>query len=365
MSAPVLIAAGGTGGHVVPALAVAAVLLARGIPVDWAGTVRGLESRLVPAAGIRLHPIDVRGLRGQGLLGTVTGPLRLVRACVQCVALLRRLKPRAILGMGGFVSGPVALAALALRVPLVLHEQNAVPGMTNRRLAARARHVFCAFPGAFADRAGARVVGNPVSADMTTAPLPSADPQATLSLLVIGGSRGAQRLNELMPAALAHRQRQGTAPTLRVRHQAGAGRGAATRALYSDAQTGDAVSVDDFIDDMSAAYRQADLVVCRSGAMTVTELAARGRAALLVPYPHAVDDHQSANARWLVDAGAARLLPEHSLTAASLADEIDRLVDDRDALVRMSSAAAASFVPGAAQAVAEALIACGTDGASA
>jgi len=362
VSRPVLIAAGGTGGHIVPALAVAQSLGERGVPVVWAGTEQGLESRLVPAAGIELRRIQVSALRGQGRLGTALGPLRLARSLAQCIALVRELRPRAVLGMGGFVSGPVALAALALRVPVVLHEQNALPGMTNRRLARFATRVFAAFPGAFGPGVRAEVVGNPVSASMTVAPAPSAQGGSMLRLLVVGGSRGAERLNELLPEALALR---GGAAGVSVRHQAGQGRGAATRQRYAASQakpraaaaSPDAVDVQDFIDDMPAAYRDADLVICRSGAMTVTELAARGRASLLVPYPHAVDDHQRANARWLAEAGAAQLLPQSELSAAVLAEWIDKLEADRGLLVTMSAAAAERFRPGAAERVAEGLLA--------
>jgi len=362
MSGPVLIAAGGTGGHVIPALAVARLLRERAVPVIWAGTERGLESRLVPDAGIELERIRVHALRGQGGLDILLAPLRLVRSIGQCIALVRRLRPRAVLGMGGFVSGPVALAALALRVPLVLHEQNALAGLTNRRLARFATRVFAAFPDAFADGTRVEVVGNPVSAGMTVAPLPALDTAAPLRLLVVGGSRGAERLNTVLPEALS--LRGGTRPVTVV-HQAGRGRAEATRARYAAAgaqrrtaaERLDEVSVRAFLDDMPGAYRDADLVVCRSGAMTVTELAARGRAAVLVPYPYAVDDHQSANARWLTGAGAAILMPETRLSATALAGCLDRLEADRAELVAMSRAAAGRFVPGAAERVAEALLA--------
>jgi len=219
--------------------------------------------------------------------------------------------------------------------------------------------VFAAFPDAFAGGARIEVVGNPVSAAMTVAPLPGLDTAVPLRLLVVGGSRGAERLNTVLPEALS--RRSGTRP-VSVLHQAGQGRAQATRARYaaadrSVAERADSVQVQDFIDDMPGAYRDADLVVCRSGAMTVTELAARGRAAVLVPYPHAVDDHQSANARWLAGAGAAILMPEDRLGATALAGCLDRLEANRAELVTMSRAAAGRFVPGAAERVAEALLA--------
>ena len=367
---PVLIAAGGTGGHVVPALAVAEVLVARGVPVAWAGTAAGLESRLVPAAGIELRTIDVAGLRGKGALARLAGPARLLRAVGQARALVAELRPRAVLGMGGFASGPVGIAARLAGVPLVLHEQNAVAGLTNRVLARVATRVFVAFPGALGPRAIA--VGNPVRDDLAAlAQLAGADEgvppsdacsDAPLSVLVVGGSRGAEALNLALPGACAALARAGT--RLVVRHQAGAGRGEAVRARYAaalggeggDAGRGVAVEATDFIDDMRAAYAGSDLVVCRSGAMTVTELAAVGRGAILVPYPHAVDDHQSVNARWLADAGAAVLLPQPLADAAGLAAEIARLDADRPALRAMAAAARARFVPGAAERVADALL---------
>ncbi len=357
---PVLIAAGGTGGHVVPALAVAEVLAARGVPVVWAGTAAGLEARMVPAAGIELRTLDVAGLRGKGALTRLAGPLRVARAVLQARGLLTELRPRAVLGMGGFVSGPVGLAARLTGVPLVVHEQNAVAGLTNRTLARLAARTFTAFPDTFPASVGARTVGNPVRRDVAELAAVSRTECAQagpLRVLVVGGSRGAQALNEAMPGACAALAATGIG--IVVRHQAGAGRGDATRALYADALAAGAsvrAETSDFIDDMRAAYEACDLVVCRSGAMTVTELAAAGRPAILVPYPHAVDDHQSANARWLEGVGAAVLLPQGAADAARLAAEIGRLAADRGALASMATAARARFVPGAAEHVADALL---------
>jgi UDP-N-acetylglucosamine--N-acetylmuramyl-(pentapeptide) pyrophosphoryl-undecaprenol N-acetylglucosamine transferase len=370
---PVLIAAGGTGGHVVPALAVAEALRERRVPVLWAGTERGLESRLVPRAGIKLHLINVRGLRGQNLLDTLMGPLRLARAVVQSVALLRRERVSAVLGMGGFVSGPVALAALMLRIPLVLHEQNAIAGMTNSWLARFASRVFSAFPDVFPAARSAETVGNPVPAGIVADKLrineshgQASHAQAstdTLHVLVIGGSRGAECLNRVLPdamSAMAHLQDLKTLrnPVVAVCHQAGAGRGDATRQRYAESLQGHStisVTVEDFVDDMAVAYKEADLVISRAGAMTVTELAASGTPALLVPYPYAVDDHQTANANWLVSVGAAVLLPEAQLDGQVLAREIEQLLSDPGQLDVMASAARQRFVPGAAARVADAL----------
>lgn len=347
---PVLIAAGGTGGHVIPALAVAEALRSRRVPVLWAGTAQGLESRLVPQSGIAMTLIDIRGLRGQNLFDTLLGPLRIVHAVFQSLRLLRRERVCAVLGMGGFVSGPVAIAALLLRVPLVLHEQNAVAGMTNSWLARSAARVFSAFPGVFPGARRAEVVGNPVpQAIVVDEPARCESQMGPLRVLVIGGSRGAEFLNQIVPQAVAHCQ----PGTVSVRHQAGAGRADATRARY-DAKSD--VEVTDFVDDMASAYRTADLVISRAGAMTVTELAASATPAVLVPFPHAVDDHQTANARWLVDAGAAILLPQAELVAERLAGVINELASDRDALTTMASAARQRFVPGAAERVANALV---------
>lgn len=373
---PVLIAAGGTGGHVVPALAVAEALRERKVPVLWAGTERGLESRLVPRAGIKLCLIDIRGLRGQNLLDTLFGPVRLLRAIVQSVRLLKREQVSAVLGMGGFVSGPVALAALMLRIPVVLHEQNAVAGMTNTWLARCATRVFSAFPDVFPVARQAETVGNPVpapivhvlaraSAHLSThgSAESSADETGQLRVLVIGGSRGAECLNRLVPEAIAHRRTLHNAPAITITHQAGAARGEATRQRYAaaagivaDNHHHDAIHVEDFVDDMASAYHSADLVISRAGAMTVTELAASGTPALLVPYPYAVDDHQTANANWLVSVGAAVLLPEDQLDGETLAKEIARLESDRALLRTMAEAACERFVPGAAVRVADALI---------
>ncbi len=360
---PVLIAAGGTGGHVVPALAVANTLRERQVPVLWAGTRQGLESRMVPTAGIPMRLIDIRGLRGQSVLDTLLGPLRLLRAIVQSIVLLRSERVSAVLGMGGFVSGPVALAALMLRIPLVLHEQNAVAGMTNAWLARFATRVFSAFPDVFPASRSAETVGNPVPAGIvagTTRIRQKGDP---LRVLVIGGSRGAECLNRLLPEAMkALRVDDSLASdkvgSIEVFHQAGAGRGGATRERYLKALAAThkvSVCVEDFVDDMATAYSKADLVISRAGAMTVTELAASGTPALLVPFPYAVDDHQTANANWLVSVGAAVLLPEDQLDARSLAFEVEQLLRDPDRLDAMARAAHERFVPGAAARVADAL----------
>lgn len=358
MTRPVLVAAGGTGGHVIPALAVAEVLRQRGVPVIWLGTREGLEARLVPAAGIDIRWISVAGLRGKNLLQTLTGPLKLVRSCLQSLRLVHTLKPRAVLGMGGFVSGPVGIAALLTRTPLVLHEQNAVAGMTNRWLSGRAQHVFAAWPGAFEDSQTLQVVGNPVRADIARlADIPhqvELDKQRALRILVVGGSRGARALNETVPAAIAR-----LSMPVHVVHQSGTAEGDQVRERYQSVvanNTSARCDVAEFIDDMAAAYRDADVVICRSGAMTVTELGALGVPSILVPFPYAVDDHQTRNAEHLANHGAAVLMPQSSLNAEVLAAELTQLATDRSRLQTMSDAARRCFVPKAAEVVAEALL---------
>lgn len=354
MMQPVVIAAGGTGGHVIPALAVVDELRNRDIPVVWLGTSSGLEARLVPAAGIDIRWISVAGLRGKNLIQTLVGPFKLMRSCLQSLKLVYTLNPRAVLGMGGFVSGPVGIAALVLRKPLVLHEQNAVAGMTNKWLSGLACRVFAAFPGAFGEKAGAQVVGNPVSSKIATLAQHVSDDSHTdvapLRVLIVGGSRGARALNEIVPLAIAELNE-----VVHVRHQAGMQDGEKVRERYVSAAKA-VVEVSDFIDDMAEAYQQADLVICRSGAMTVTELSAMGMPSVLVPFPFAVDDHQTKNAEYLSDVGAAVLLPQEQMTPTSLSGIIKSLLVDRSALKRMSHSARSCFKPSAAAVVADALI---------
>ncbi|MFP4137796.1 MAG: undecaprenyldiphospho-muramoylpentapeptide beta-N-acetylglucosaminyltransferase [Halomonas sp.] len=333
----VLIMAGGTGGHVIPALSLARALQARGIEVAWLGSPRGIENRLVPEAGFPLHRIAVAGLRGNGAAGWLLAPFNLTRAVWQAWRVIRRFDPRLVVGLGGFASGPGGLAAWLSRRPLVIHEQNAVAGLTNRALSRLARRVFAAFPQAFPGRA--EVVGNPVReaiAALGEAPRAAGEMAGRpLRLLVVGGSLGARALNEGLPEALA-RLPEGKRPE--VRHQAGRGKEAATHEAY--AEQGVAAEVTPFIDDMAEAYAWADLVVCRAGALTVAELAAAAKPALFVPFPHAVDDHQTANARALVEEGAAGLLPHSELSASTLAERLAALLDP-DTLATMASRARA------------------------
>lgn len=348
----VLIMAGGTGGHVFPALAVADVLRERACRVVWLGTHRGIESRLVPAAGIDIEWIRVAGLRGKGLWTWLLAPVRLLRAIRDALSVVRRVRPDVVLGLGGFVAGPGGVAARLLGLPLVIHEQNAIAGLTNRLLARVANTVAEAFPGAFDANFGAIAVGNPVRREIEALGVrsKSARPSSRRHLLVFGGSQGAAVLNRLLPQALALMD-----PMYRpvVMHQCGRDRQATVNEAYRAARV-DATVVE-FIDDMAGAYRDADIVVSRSGALTVAELAAAGLPAVLVPFPSAVDDHQTANARFLSNRGAAILLSESDLTPERLAGELVRLCDaSSDGVLKvMSQAAQRAASPGAATRLAD------------
>ncbi|MGB7932780.1 MAG: undecaprenyldiphospho-muramoylpentapeptide beta-N-acetylglucosaminyltransferase [Gammaproteobacteria bacterium] len=349
-SRPVLIMAGGTGGHVFPALAVAAELTGLGVPVAWLGTDQGLEARVVPAAGYSLTPIRVSGLRGKGLLRVFFAPFMLSIALLQALRVFLRLRPLAVLGMGGFAAGPGGLIAWLLRRPLLIHEQNSVPGLTNRLLAPFARVVLEGFPGSMPASRHAEAVGNPVRAGIAELAAPEtrfAGRSGTLRLLVIGGSLGAQALNRVVPQAIA---RLPAAMRPQVHHQTGQAEVAGVQQRYRE--LGCDARVETFIEDMAEAYAWADLVVCRSGALTVAELAAAGVASILVPYPHATDDHQTGNARYLADAGAALLMPQSSLSDEWLSGMLSRFTGHREALLAMAHRARELARPDAARRVA-------------
>lgn len=358
MSKPcVMIMAGGTGGHVFPALSLAGLLRSRNIEVVWLGTRAGIESRLVPAAGIDVEWIDIGGLRGKGLSTLFTAPIRLARALWQALAAVRRHQPRVVVGLGGYVTGPGGLAAWLARRPLVIHEQNAVAGFTNRVLARFATQVLEAFSGSFDAGVRATTVGNPVRTEFFELPAPAeryGARQGPLRVLVVGGSQGAQRLNVVVPEAVAALAGKAA---IRIRHQTGARTLESTREAY--ASHGISADVHAFIDDIAAAYAEADLVICRAGALTVSELAAAGVASILVPFPAAVDDHQTRNARFLVERDAAVLLPERELTPQRLATEIERFASDRAALCRMAERARQLSRPDAAEALAKAALTAG------
>lgn len=344
----IVIVAGGTGGHVFPALAVADVLRAQGKTVSWLGTREGIEARVVPPAGYALDPVRIQGLRGKGLAGWIAAPVRVARAIWQSLQILRARKPQAVLAMGGFVSGPAGVAARLLRTPLVIHEQNAIAGLTNRLLARIASRVLCGFPETFGSRPGVHYVGNPVRAAIRAMPAPHARlarHAGRLHLLVVGGSLGAQVFNEVVPRALAL-----LAPDERpiVHHQSGIKHIDAARAAYASAGITADAELLPFIEDMAAAYDWADVVLCRAGAMTIAELAAAGVAAVLVPFPHAVDDHQTANARFLTARDAALLVPQNDFTPERLAARIADFNANRAVLARMAEAARGAAMPDAA-----------------
>lgn len=345
-----LVMAGGTGGHVFPGLAVADRLRAEGWNIHWLGTAERMEAQLVPKHGYPLHTIDIAGVRGNGLKRLLLAPFQILKAVWQARRVLRQVRPAVVLGMGGFAAGPGGVAARLAGIPLVLHEQNAAAGLTNRLLAKISRRVLMAFPGAFAEGNDTAVVGNPVRPEVVALPAPAeridTSPQP-LRLLVVGGSLGAKVLNDTLPEAVS------LAGNVRVRHQTGRGNAEAVRAAYQ--ARGIEAEVSDFIDDMAAAYGAADLVVCRAGALTVSEIAAAGLGAIFVPLPHAVDDHQTKNARSLADQGAALLLPQSELSAEGLAAELTQLAGNREQLLAMASRARALAITDAAERVADCL----------
>ncbi|MHC1480078.1 undecaprenyldiphospho-muramoylpentapeptide beta-N-acetylglucosaminyltransferase [Frateuria aurantia] len=345
---PVLIMAGGTGGHIFPGLAVAEQLRARGVDVIWLGAEGGMEARVVPEHGIPLHSVPVAGLRGKGWGARLRAPWMLLRAGLVSFATIRRLRPVAVLSMGGYVAGPGGVAAWLLRRPLLIHEQNGVAGVTNRLLARLARRVMTGFPQVLD---GAEWVGNPVRTAIAALPAPAERMAARTPparLLVLGGSLGARALNSLLPRALA------LLPASRrpqVLHQAG--RNGYEAAVQSYAEAGVEADIRPFLDDMAACYGWADLAVCRAGALTIAELTAAGLGAVLVPFPHAVDDHQTRNGATLVDTGAAELVQERALSPEGLAQRLEVLLGDPARLRAMATAARRLAKPAAAVRIAD------------
>lgn len=333
----VMIMAGGTGGHVMPALAVAEQLRGRGVEIRWIGNADSMEARVAESAGIALDVIRIRGLRRSGLRRKLAMPLQLLGACREAWSIIRKTRPDLLLGMGGFVSGPGGLVARLTGTPLVLHEQNAVAGLTNRTLARVAHRVLCGFPKA-RNIVNAEFIGNPVRAEIAAIESPAsrlAERTDGLRVLVIGGSQGAQVFNDSLPSLLASAEIDG----LEIWHQSGRGRDSRLRVEYGNC--GCNARVTEFIDDMAAAYRWSDVVICRAGAMTVAEISAAGAVALFVPYPHAVNDHQTLNAKWLTDADAALLFPQADFVRGTFLASLNRFTADRPALVEMAKRARA------------------------
>jgi UDP-N-acetylglucosamine--N-acetylmuramyl-(pentapeptide) pyrophosphoryl-undecaprenol N-acetylglucosamine transferase len=329
MAKRIVVMAGGTGGHVFPALAVAESLVEKGWEVSWLGTQGGLEARVVPEHGIAIDWLSVAGVRGKGALSKITAVFKLVKACLQAASFLRKRKPDVVLGMGGFVAGPGGLMAKVLGIPLVIHEQNRVPGTTNRWLARLASRVLEAFPDSFDKSRQAVCTGNPLRKKFLQAPeAPPREAGQNLKVLIVGGSQGAQRLNEIVPEAMA------LLSGLQVIHQTGAAMQEQVAARYRE--LGVNAEAQAFIRNMAEAYAWADLAICRAGAMTVSELAATGCPAILVPLPWAIDDHQVANAHYLADAGAGEILLQKDLTPESLAAAVNRV---RERLAAMAAAA--------------------------
>ncbi len=347
----ILVMAGGTGGHIFPGLAVAEYLHHCGWKVSWLGNQNGMEYRLVKASDFPFEAVTFGGLRGKGLKAKIMLPFNLLRAGIQSWRIISRLKPNVVLGMGGYITFPGGLVAKLLKRPLVLHESNSIAGSANRALAKIAMRTLTGFPNAMDH---AEWVGNPIRADFDRVESPAVryeQRRGNLSILVVGGSLGAAVLNETIPAAIALMEKSAR-PT--VIHQAGDKHLAQLQHRY--ATLGVDADIRPFIEDMSAAYAQADLVICRSGAMTVSEITACGVAACLVPLPHAIDDHQTANARFLSDVAAAILLPQKDLNAQDLAAMIQHL--NRDDLKKIALRAHALAKPHATQKVAEVCAAC-------
>lgn len=345
-----MVLAGGTGGHIFPAMAVALYLRAQDVDVTWMGATGGMETHVVPKENFEIDTVPIKKLRGVGIMGWLLLPVTLFVATARAWTILGKRKPNAVLAMGGFASGPGALAAWLRRIPIVVHEQNAIPGLTNRVISIFARNVLCGFPGVFANLPRAQHVGNPVRTEINDIPAPEerfAKRSGALRLLIIGGSLGAQVLNRTLPEAIANIEKS---KRPEIWHQTGQ-QGVIETELYYR-KLGVEAKVGAFIDDMASAFAWADLAICRAGAMTIAELAAAGMASILVPYPFAVDDHQTVNAGFLVENAAALLIPQAELIPTRLAETITELADNRDVVLGMAEKARSCASPDAVEIVA-------------
>jgi len=346
---PILLMAGGTGGHIFPALAIANALQAQDITVCWLGTQQGLEASIVPAANIEIKYISINGIRGKGGLSLLIAPFKIIRAIWQSLRILWRVRPIVVVGLGGFVTGPGGVAAWLLRIPLLIHEQNAIVGLTNRWLARLATVVMEAFPGTFPKNYHAIYTGNPLRTTIMALSSANRIVHKPLRVLIIGGSLGAKVLNETVPLAL-----QQVKGAIEVWHQTGKKQFDAMQRAYENAPFNTRISP--FIEDIAAAYAWADMVICRAGALTISELAQAGVASLLVPYPYAVDDHQTYNARFLSEKGAAILLPQNELTVNKLTTLMTQLYNTPDHIQAMSMAARDCATPTALQQVVDLIL---------
>ena len=351
----VMIMAGGTGGHIFPALAVATELRERGAEVVWLGTRKGMEARLVPEAGYPIEWISIRGLRGKSVLGWLVSPARVIKAIAQSLSVLRKIKPVSVLGMGGFVAGPGGVGAKLLGIPLIIHEQNAAAGLTNKLLSRLAHRVLCGFPQVEGMGKSFNWVGNPVR-KFAIKSIPNDESPRAPRVLITGGSQGAMKINQLMPEAVAlivgeRSPSNGSGVAPEIWHQTGANKKADVAKAYRDA--GIEARVDEFIVDMGEAYGWADIVVARAGAMTVTEIAAAGLPSILIPFPHAVGDHQTANAKYLSAAGAALLYQERDTSAVELAEALSGLLRDGECMLAMGERAASLYKPDSASRIAD------------
>jgi len=345
----VMMMAAGTGGHVFPALAVAKDLEQQGIKVSWLATPAGMENRLLKNHNIPIYQIDIQGVRGNGVVRKLVAPFKILKATLSAMKYMKQLKVDAVAGFGGYVAGPGGLAARMLGIPVIIHEQNAVAGFTNTQLSRIAKKVCQAFPNTFPAQDKIVTTGNPVRKEITEIFNPSWRYQERekagqpLRILIVGGSLGAQALNECVPEAL----KQLNVP-LNVYHQCGQNHADATRARYADAPATLNIEVQPFIEDMAQAYSDADLIICRAGALTVTEIATAGVAAIFVPLPSAVDDHQTANARFLANLGAAKICPQATMTPDSLKALLEPMLN-RQLLMEMAVKARQQAQPDATQ----------------
>ncbi len=350
---PVMILAGGTGGHIFPGLAVAKALKARGVDVCWLGSEGGMETRLVPQHDIAIDTLQIKGIRGKGIAKMLFAPSQILRAVGAARALFKQRRPRAVISFGGYAAGPGGLAAKLSGIPLYVHEQNRAPGMTNRVLSRMAEQVLTGFPDTFVG-IDETWVGNPVREEISNIPAPSDrfnGREGALNLLVLGGSQGAKVLNDAVPTAIKALQEKGIA--FNIRHQSGEKMYDGAKAAYE--QAGVTASVDPFIGDMTEAYAWADLVVCRAGALTLAELCAAGVGSVLVPFAAAVDDHQTKNAHYLVARHAARIAAQSPDLADKLIAHIED-IKDRATLLAMAEAARELAKPHAAEQVADIIL---------